>query len=114
MQRYGPLVTSDALVDSLLLLCEKPASPEDPPEFRDMRSSIERGIVGGLPSSEATPDIEGFFKELTRQWSKHKDIRLNVLTESLMPWSTMSRQEGSLDGKLRPVILMNVPHLRML
>ena len=115
MQRYGPRMTSDPLVDALLLRCDSAdwQSLSRKPDFSRLFSLIVCCIEDGLPSRALTSEsaIPDFFQELETQWLFYKDMRLEVLTESLMPWSTISIQEGSLDGKLPLIILrMKVTH----
>ena len=78
---------------------------------------LGRCIDDGLTSLGASWMNPPFFGQLVEAWRAEKRLRLDRLTESLMPWSMMiSRQEGSLrpEGELHPIALMNGPHPRMI
>lgn len=114
MRRYGPFIASDPLVDALLLISDTEdldfPSLQRKPGYCDMVNLVMRCIEDGLPSPRTSYNPEAFFRWLRLQWMSYKRIRLEVLTESLMPWSKLSIKEGSLDGKLPLIVLMNDPH----
>ena len=101
MQGYQPLIASDPLVDALLLISdtEDLESLSRKPGFCPMYNLVRLCIEDGLPPPRNFSDVPAFLSELEPQWKFYKRMRLEVCTESLMPWSTISRQEGSLDGK---------------
>ena len=118
MQGYQPLIASDPLVDALLLISDTEdldlRSLQRKPGYCLLIKLILRCIEDGLPPRRPTYDPEDFFQILRPLWTSHKRMRLELLTESLMPWSTVSILEGSLDGKLPLTFLMNVPHRNMI
>ena len=95
-------MTYNPLVDALLLLID--SEDAEPPSHRpgtcNMKNLVLRCIGDGIHSRHTSSNSSlVFLNELRSQWMYHKRMRLVVLTESLMPWSTVSQKEGSLDGK---------------
>ena len=90
------------LVDALLLLVD--SEDVEPPSHRpgtcQLLKLVLRCIGDGIHSRHTSSNSSlVFINELRPQWMYHKHMRLVVLTESLMHWSTVSQKEGSLDGK---------------
>ena len=90
------------LVDALLLIIdtEDMESLSRRPRYCCMLKIVRRCVGDGIHSPHTSSNSSlVFLNELRSQWMYHKRMRLVVLTESLMPWSTVSQKEGSLDGK---------------
>ena len=88
----------DPLIDALLLLsdCSDLEALSRAHGFENLLFFLVRWMDEALPSSDSSRDIVQFLPQLHDDWTWEKHVRLSAATQSLMPWSIVSINEGSL------------------